>query len=158
MGRPASVLTRIKSEAAKLRGAIEATERDEQTAGNLASFPRQCCDHGVRLLALHLSRLGFGDLKKARGERPSQITYPTFHVWLRWRDVTIDITADQFNEGLPPVVVARRSPWHTAWKPKLEPIGASLLDRWLNEEGGVFDACRAILAKLCYASGERLRP
>jgi hypothetical protein len=139
---------RLREEATRVRRAIEQTERDERTAGNLASFPRQCCDHGMSLLALHLSRLGFSGLKRAKGERRPPDDYPVFHVWLRWKDVLLDITADQFGEGLPPVVVDRRSPWHEAWKPRVETVNKRLLTLWLTKEGGIYDVYRAVMAAL----------
>src|SRR4051794_34482442 len=116
-------LKQLRFEAAKMRQAIEATERYEMRAGNLTNFPAECCDHAMRLLSLHLSRLAFRDLAKARGERRGG-TVPKYHVWLVCQGVTIDITADQFDEGQKKVVVVRHSPWHEAWNPKLELIDA----------------------------------
>jgi hypothetical protein len=107
----------------------------------------------MRLLALHLARLGFADLRRAKGERSYPDTYPIYHVWLRWREFTLDITADQFGEGLPPVFVSRRSRWHAAWRPTLEPIDESRQARWLGGGGGIFELYREILVRLEHESG-----
>ncbi|RWM29790.1 hypothetical protein [Mesorhizobium sp.] len=34
------------------------------------------------------------------------------HVWVGRDDLLVDITADQFNMGFPPVIVERHSDWH----------------------------------------------
>ena len=140
-------LKQLRGEAVKVRHAIEATERDEKRAGNLARFPAQCCDHAMRILALHLSHLGFKELAKARGERRAGAV-PDYHVWLVCQGVILDITADQFSEGQGPVVVTRRSSWHTAWKPERESLDEYRLSLWRDGQGSVFDVYREILGQL----------
>ena len=57
------------------------------------------------------------------------------HQWLRFDDIVVDITADQFDEAnQPPVLVDRRSQWHA--KLKGRPI-ASFDDEyygWIKED------------------------
>jgi hypothetical protein len=93
---------------------------------SLIKFPVKCCDHGMRLLALYLTDLGYEGLSKAKGSRPGHL----YHVWLVQNGIILDITADQFDEGLDPVIVTRRSPWHDAWKPELRPIDDEWLQKW----------------------------
>jgi hypothetical protein len=140
-------LKQLRDEAAKVRQAIETTERDEMRAGNLALFPTECCDHAMKLLALHLSLLGFTGLSKARGERRFG-EVPRYHIWLVCQGVILDITADQFDEGQAQVIVTRRSRWHEAWNPELEPIDEELLALWPGADGVFFDVYCEILGKL----------
>ncbi len=133
-------------ESEKVRQAIEATPPTER-AGNLVNHPRECCDHGMRLLALHLSGLGFTTLMRAKGERPNAMK---FHVLLECRGVILDITADQFGKSYHPVIVARRSRWHEAWKPKREPITEELITSWREADTEVHHTYRKILARLMW--------
>jgi hypothetical protein len=117
---------RLQREAERLRRAIERAERSAERAGCLAEFPGQCCDHGVRLLALHLSGRGYSGFQRARGVRGA-----ICHVWLKWRGINLDITADQFiGECQPSVVVTRHSPWHDKWKPTVEQIREYIMKTW----------------------------
>jgi hypothetical protein len=137
----------LRREATRVRRAVEAVERPEHSAGNLAQFPKECCDHATKLLALHLSRLGLDNLQKAKGQ---QGAWPDakYHVWLHWQGVTLDITADQFGEGQPDIVVIRQSPWHDRWKPTLEAVDLEHLTVLCNGPQSVFRLYREILAAL----------
>ncbi len=155
--RPASDdpdLDRLKAEAVRVRHAIEATPKSER-GGMLVKFPKKCCHHGVKLLALHFSGLGLTGLVRAQGERRR---IGMCHVWLEHRGVIVDITVDQFGKRLPPVIVTRRSRWHEAWMPEHEPIAENLLSRWREADPDVYDvyrAYRSVLARLARDTEER---
>jgi hypothetical protein len=142
-------LDHLRAEAWKVRRAIEATPRAER-AGMLVEFPRECCHHGVKLLALHFSGLGLTGLVQASGERRRT---GKCHVWLEHRGVIFDITADQFGKSYRPVIVTRRSRWHEAWKPRHEPITEQLLSLWREADPGVYDVYRAYQGILARLSG-----
>ncbi len=140
-------LDHLRAETWKVRQAIEATPRAER-AGNLDDFPRECCDHGVKLLALHFSGLGLKGLVQATGERRKT---RKCHLWLEHRGVIFDITADQFGKSYRPVIVTRRSRWHEAWKPRHEPITEEFLSFWREfdpDVNAIYRAYRAILARI----------
>ena len=142
-------LDHLRAEAWKVRRAIEAAPRAER-AGMLVEFPRECCHHGVKLLALHFSGLGLTGLVQASGERRRT---GKCHVWLEHRGVIFDITADQFGKSYRPVIVTRRSRWHEAWKPRHEPITEQLLSLWREADPGLYDVYRAYQGTLARLSG-----
>ena len=136
---------RLHEAASSVRHAIETTDLSGR-GGNLADFPQRCCHHATKLLAAHLWQSGWTGLKVATGRRNGDAH--SEHVWLQAGDVIVDITADQFDEGLGPVVVARCSEWHAAWNPALEPLHEDRLAGWQAAEGDVFDAYRKIMSTL----------
>jgi hypothetical protein len=137
-------VARLFAEAVTVRKAIEATPKNER-AGNLLDYPRECCDHGMKLLALHLSSPGFTALMRAKGERPKAMK---FHVWLECGGIILDITADQFAKSYRQVIVTRRSRWHDARKPEREPIAEESLKRWRESDLDVYKAYRNIFARM----------
>jgi len=136
---------RMRQEAVRVRRAIEATDLSDCEC-TLSDFPRRCCHHGTKILAYHFWESGWTDLKVASGQRNRKPFHE--HVWLQVVGITIDITADQFGKSRPPVIVRRRSPWHEAWKPKLEALDQKRLTGWRTHEGEVFDAYRKVMAAL----------
>jgi hypothetical protein len=141
-----ATLGRLRKLATKLRQAIEDADRGDERCG-LINFPRECCDHAVRLLALYLSSLGFEGLNKAHGIWRGG-NRERHHVWLEHEGTIIDITADQFGESLGRVIVTRRSPWHDAWEPELEPIDEQQLQIWRTKTTEIFPVYLDILASV----------
>ncbi|WP_165227036.1 hypothetical protein [Aquisphaera insulae] len=137
-------LAQLYVQASRVRQAIEATPSTER-AGNLVSDPRECCDHGMKLLTLHLVSLGFSGLVRARGVRPKS---GRRHVWLEWDSVILDITADQFGKIYRPVIVTRRSRWHEAWRPEREELSGKSLTRWREADTEAYRNYRLILTRL----------
>ena len=139
-------MEKLRSEAILVRSAIKAT--DLRNCGfTLSDFPKSSCHHAVKLLAFHLSELGWSKLQRVTGTRNDDPRYP--HLWLLAGDVIIDITADQFaGEGQPPVTVTRRSPWHETWKFKAEPFDEKILAGWRMEKRDDYEVYRKIMANL----------
>ncbi len=103
-------LIRIREVAEKFRGALEKA-RCDSTVPNMAGFPLDCCHHASRLLNLYIhEHTDMEIFDEVCGEYHTKE-----HCWLERGDVIVDITADQFDEGLPAVVVTRHSDWHAAW-------------------------------------------
>lgn len=125
-------IERLRREAARVRHAMEATDLSD-CGYNFDSFPTNCCHHAVKLLAIHLGAGGWGDLRMAKGCHDAGPVHE--HVWLNVGDILVDLTADQFGDGLGPVIVTRHSPWHDAWHPEFEPIKDSSLITWKTAEG-----------------------
>lgn len=79
--------------------------------GLFSWFPQNCCEYASLLLAWFLSEehqctaleIVKGRLKDDREQ---------MHLWLRLEGQNIDITADQFNPELPPVLVTQTGGWH----------------------------------------------
>ncbi|WP_353165743.1 hypothetical protein [Acinetobacter sp.] len=57
-------------------------------------FPHGCCDIASSLLIRILKKEGFDDLKLVRGANFDN----SYHVWVEYKDLIIDLTADQFDE------------------------------------------------------------
>jgi hypothetical protein len=144
----------LRAEAVRVREAIEATPRGDET-GSLRDFPTNACHHATNILALHLSEIGLSGLTRASGERQRTPAAP-WHVWLEHRGVIVDITADQFRKRwLPPVIVARGSRWHAAWKPKRELIPETSFATWRAADHGSYRAYRSVLARLARDTKEQ---
>lgn len=77
-------------------------------------FPTNCCEFASLLLAWFLHeehqctnlQLVTGELKEDSAHR---------HVWLSLEGQNIDITADQFDAGLPALLVTRTGGWHSRY-------------------------------------------
>ena len=106
-----SVVEAIRRHAQRVRTALERS-RDESPLPTMRDFPTQCCDLTCNLLRLYLlDHSDIWDIVKWTGKLCDQS-----HVWLVTNGVIVDITADQFNADLSPVIVCRQSNWHDAWK------------------------------------------
>jgi hypothetical protein len=98
-------LTRIINLANKFRAALE--KRKSDLPVNFWNFPRGSCGDTSLFLGKYLKENGFGPIDYVAGMRGTQS-----HAWLELNSFIIDITADQFCEGLDPVVVTRNRSWH----------------------------------------------
>lgn len=70
-------------------------------------FPRECCDHASKLLFILLYQSGCRGISYVRADCGDD----GLHVWLQWKDLIIDITADQFPE-FDSYVLTPNSVWH----------------------------------------------
>ena len=89
----------------------------------LGNFPFEACDVASLLLATYLTSMGFGQFECVKGRRRRRDRGRIrFHVWLEQNHTIIDITADQFQDGMGAVVVTNDRSWHdtfiqqTRWK------------------------------------------
>lgn len=101
----------IESLAATFRRAIEECDpRDLPIA--LQHFPRGACDDASLLLAEYLFRQGLPRAQRISGNRGQQT-----HVWLELGGMTIDITADQFDDYPGTRFVLSEATWHAQFYP-----------------------------------------
>jgi hypothetical protein len=97
--------------ARRFRTALETA--DSLRLLGLRSFPKAACGDASRLLAQYLRDRGFGEWAIVSAWRDG---LSRSHAWLEQDGWLIDITADQFDDGLEPVTVVRRSDWHESWE------------------------------------------
>jgi hypothetical protein len=101
----------------RMRGAIEALV-PQDLPKELAGFPKHTCGDASLLLGAYLKDQGHEDFRLISAERFSSPTHKAIrsHAWLARAGLIVDITADQFAEGLPKVIVTEQSPWHEAFE------------------------------------------
>lgn len=110
------MIRRIYELSSFFRSAIEDAVIDRNlTVTPFLSYPRGCCDMGSELLAQYLFENNI-ETEMINGTSKMDNSH---HVWLCTKDeITIDITADQFNgqEGMPsniePIIVGNEAPIH----------------------------------------------
>ncbi len=88
--------------------------------GLLDDFPHHCCKPGSQLLARYLVTVARVPLVQFVSARRHGAPYCEAgwqaHVWLEAGGLIIDITADQYDEMSPAVVVAPSSEWHDTFQ------------------------------------------
>lgn len=107
-------LSDIKALAAAFRSAIEATPRSALPV-TFESFPAGACGDAVLLLAKYLQANGHDGFVYTLGIRED-----ASHAWLSRNNLVVDITADQFDDQVSPVIVETNSAWHTQFRINLE--------------------------------------
>ena len=78
--------------------------------GILNSFPRGACGLSSEFLGKYLIDLGFTNVKRVSGKRNFET-----HAWLSVDDLIVDITSDQFPDGLSPVYIGELSIFHKSF-------------------------------------------
>ena len=101
---------RLRELAARFRAAILRTPPESLTT-ILKNFPLGSCGEASVLLGVFLREQGFGGAVYVLGRRGHQ-----WHARLEMGDTVIDITADQLDEGIEPVVVTRDLSWHSQFE------------------------------------------
>ena len=74
-------------------------------------FPHGTCGDASILLSMWLVQNGISGIEYVAGMRGKGS-----HAWLVVSDHIVDITCDQFAEGLPAVVCTRSSTWHDSFE------------------------------------------
>ena len=68
-------------------------------------------------MGLYLTEKGFGEVLYVWGVRkPNAWPNDETHAWLEIGNTIIDITSDQFADGLGPVVVTQDHSWHSQFR------------------------------------------
>lgn len=117
-GRDCSELTTGVTDAEVYAAAVafrRALERcDLRALGpTLEHFPHGSCGDASLLLREHLMRHGAGPFEYVSAERGDRAAGTwTSHAWLERDGLIVDVTADQFGDETPPVLVTRDSPLH----------------------------------------------
>lgn len=99
--------------ATEFRAAIERSDRSDWPV-NWHRFPIGACGDAALLLGTLLKDRGCGSFEYvcgSIGESTGGSEAPS-HAWLEGGGFVVDVTADQFGEGLDPVIVVPESGWH----------------------------------------------
>ncbi|QDB99781.1 hypothetical protein [Mesorhizobium sp. 8] len=108
----------IRQCATSVRSALEQLSPGERSIG-LQQFPKGACGDASMLLAAALHDKGLGKFCYVCGLTRKDGSGES-HAWLSGEGLIIDITADQFNDGMPPVFVEAESDWHGGWEDIVE--------------------------------------
>ncbi len=93
------------------RKAILKAKADGFQFDSLDCFPVNCCEFSSYLLAKFLiEKFGISSLKIVTGE--NRYKKSQRHLWIRFDDTDIDITANQFSSTGRTVIVETHSQWH----------------------------------------------
>lgn len=78
-------------------------------------FPRGCCEYASLLLARFLYEEHPGvEINKLTGESGPE--FDGRHIWLKIGSENIDITAKQFDNELPDILITQDGGWHEKYK------------------------------------------
>lgn len=98
-----------------MRAAIEALPR-EALPIPMSSFPTGSCGDASLLLGAYFKDRGVLGFEYICGDRGShQDNTWTSHAWLSNGVLTVDITADQFEDAPAKIIVAKHSLWHATF-------------------------------------------
>jgi hypothetical protein len=103
----------IRDFAARFRAALDHLDRESLSVG-FQQFPLGACGDTCLLLGTALIERGLGEFQYICGHNHHGGNFES-HTWLEAHAVIVDITADQFNEGMPPVFVGEEAGWHGKW-------------------------------------------
>lgn len=74
----------------------------KEQSTSFRDFPKGCCRDASIITGLYLEEKGFSDIIYCR-KKFTQIY--SSHVWLEYKGFIIDLTADQFNNEFPGVII-----------------------------------------------------
>lgn len=85
------------------------------TFGLFSLFPVSCCEFSSLLLSRFLHEEHHGiDINIITGQLRKNIEIR--HIWLKIENTNVDITANQFDEALPEVLITFDGGWHDQYK------------------------------------------
>lgn len=112
-----SDVARIAALAWQMRQAIEAVPKADLPNG-MTSFPKGACFGTSLLLGAYLADNKISGFKRISGTRGVYADgNEETHAWLARETLIVDITADQFCDACPRVIVCESSSWHSGFKP-----------------------------------------
>ena len=113
-------IEKIKELAKQFRMAIESTDMNERPK-SFKKFPQGSCGDTCEMLGAYYIDHGLGKFEYIMAERGDAHSYQS-HGWLLQGSIIVDITADQFNEGVGKIIVSENSKWHNnTWTTKPDP-------------------------------------
>ncbi|MBZ9984748.1 hypothetical protein LB521_26820 [Mesorhizobium sp. BR-1-1-8] len=120
MSLPESVASvdQIRECAARVRAALQGFNPEYLPIG-LKSFPRGACGDACLILGAALQDRELGDFRYVCGLTDKNGSNES-HAWVIGEGLIIDITADQFADGMPAVFVGSASKWHDRWTEVVE--------------------------------------
>ena len=118
---------KIEAFAKRFRAAIERTSSQDLMI-TLRSFPKGACGDTCLLLGTALIEQDLGIFRywcatKIEGDKFDS------HAWLSTSGLIVDITADQFNDGMPSVFVGEDCGWYARWNEPTD-LGAGDFRLW----------------------------
>ena len=135
----------LQALAKRMRSAIECLPPSELPFA-MTGFPAGACGDASLLLGAYLVDSGFSGFEYVCGERGSVVDNTwTSHAWLQSGELTVDITADQFEDAPGKVIVAAPSQWHEQFE--VESTGPSDFRVWTgtSELGLLYSSLRPLL-------------
>jgi len=111
----------IKNLATQFRKAIERCDLKNLPV-TFDAFPLGSCGDTCILLGKWLEQNGYEDFDYVVGEREERS-----HAWLEKNGIIVDITADQFDDKLPTVIVSHDHSWHSQF---IEDERYPVADEW----------------------------
>ncbi|CAN7705915.1 hypothetical protein [Mesorhizobium sp. LjNodule214] len=109
----------IRECAQRVRAALARLKPEELPIG-LKLFPRGACGDACLILGAALQDKALGNFRYVCGLTHKDGGNES-HAWLVGEGLIIDITADQFMDGMPAVFVESASDWHDRWDDVTEP-------------------------------------
>jgi hypothetical protein len=110
------------------RVALERCPRDRLP--DMPPFPRGWCADASALLGQFMTDQKIAGWQLVTG---SHRLRRDEHAWISRGTLLVDITADQFGDGQPPVIVSTRSQWHEEFDIDLGLAGQhALIDLWYD--------------------------
>lgn len=99
--------------ATRFREAMEEVDLEAMAIG-FRMFPRGACSDTSLLLGTALKDHGLGVFRYICASKSEGGSFES-HAWLRADGLIVDITADQFKDGMPPVFVGEDTGWYKQW-------------------------------------------
>lgn len=136
----------IRECAERVRAALQGFNPEDLPVG-LKLFPRGACGDACLLLGAALQDQELGNFRYVCGLTHKDGSNES-HAWLVGEGLIIDITADQFGDGMPAVFVGGASDWHDRWKDVVE-TGPADYRQWrghtLHELNKVYETIKSQL-------------
>lgn len=117
----------IRDLATRFRSALDLIDRASLSIG-LQQFPLGACGDTCLLLGTALIERGLGEFRYVCGHTHEHGAFDS-HAWLSSGNLIVDITADQFGDGMPPVFVGRDGHWYSRWH-NISDLGPADYRRW----------------------------
>lgn len=144
---------RLLTLASEFRAACwEYSNKVNKSNNVICGFPGGCCDSSSRLLGAYLEDKGFSGATYIVGKKLFQ-GFSKCHVWINYKSWNIDITADQFGEEYPPVIVATDADRHLGFRKIGVGSEASYRNYYRNDPHGGLDDYECVYDQICSLIG-----
>ncbi len=117
-GEPSAIERELLRLATEFRRAIQQSDNiPEVLRSRFQRFPKDMCEFASNLLGRYLTGEGFENVRYVCGSRHLRERYnDQRHAWVEAQGFIIDITADQFPDGIGPIVVTDDRSWHSRFR------------------------------------------
>lgn len=115
---PESIQRELLRLATQFRRAMQQSDNvPEGLRARFRLFPKDMCEFASNLLGRYLTGEGIADVRYVCGSRRLRARHnDQRHAWLEVQGFIIDITADQFPDGIGPIVVTGDRSWHSRFR------------------------------------------